>query len=65
MPRGDGSGPPSGSAGRGRRMKGNSPGAGRGENCVCPTCGEKVPHKQGTPCLNKSCPKYGTRMIRG
>jgi len=49
---------------RGGRMKGNQPGAGLGGNCVCPSCGEKVPHKLATPCYSVSCPKCGTRMVR-
>ncbi len=42
MPRGDGTGPPKGSAQRGARMRGSRPGAGPEGNCVCPSCGEKV-----------------------
>jgi hypothetical protein len=64
MPRGDGTGPPRSSADRSGRMKGNRPGAGPGGNCVCPSCGEKVPHQQGTPCFNVKCPKCGTKMVR-
>jgi hypothetical protein len=65
MPKGDGTGPPRGSSGRAGRMKGNRPGAGPGGNCVCPNCGEQLPHKQGMPCFNLSCPKCGTKMVRG
>jgi hypothetical protein len=65
MPRGDGTGPPRSPAERGGRMKGNKPGMGPGGYCVCPSCGEKVSHKVGTPCYNLSCPKCGTRMVRG
>ena len=50
MPKGDGTGPPRGPAGRGGRMGGTRPGLVLAVNCVCPSCGEKVPHKQGTPC---------------
>ncbi len=64
MPKGDGMGPPRGPAGRGSRMGGTRPGAGPGGNCVCPSCGEKVPHKQATPCYNISCPKCGAKMAR-
>lgn len=64
MPRGDGTGPPRNAAGRGGRMGGNRPGAGPSGNCVCPSCGEKVPHRQGVPCFNMKCPKCGTKMIR-
>jgi hypothetical protein len=65
MPRGDGTGPPRGSSGRGGRMGGNRAGTGPGGNCICPSCGEKVAHKQGTPCYNQVCPKCGTKMVRG
>ncbi len=64
MPKGDGMGPPRGPAGRGSRMGGTRPGAGPGGHCVCPSCGEKVPHKQGTPCYNISCPKCGAKIVR-
>jgi hypothetical protein len=64
MPRGDGTGPPRGSVDRSGRMKGNRPGAGPGGNCVCPSCGEKVSHLQGTPCFNMKCPKCGGNMVR-
>ena len=76
MPRGDGTGPPWGSGpGTGRasgvsgkgagRMRGTRPGAGPGGECVCPTCGARVPHQAGTPCYNVGCPKCGTKMVRG
>jgi len=64
MPRGDGTGPPTERGQRGGRMRGTQPGAGPGGSCVCPGCGEKVPHKQGTPCYDMSCPKCGTKMVR-
>jgi hypothetical protein len=67
MPRGDGTGPPRGGPARGRggRMRGSRAGAGPGGDCVCPSCGEKLPPKQGVPCYNISCPKCGTKMVRG
>lgn len=46
------------------RMGGNRPGAGPGGNCVCPNCGERVPHQQGVPCYEVNCPKCGTKMTR-
>ena len=52
MPRGDGTGPPSGRGQRGGRMRGNRPMAGPGGYCVCPSCGEKVPHKLGNAMLH-------------
>ena len=73
MPRGDGTGPTGqgpgtgkgmGGCGRGR-MGGNRPGAGPGDNCLCPNCGTKVPHKQGEPCFNMVCPKCESQMMRG
>jgi hypothetical protein len=64
MPRGDGTGPPIAGGQRGGRMGGTRPGSGPGGNCICPSCGEKVPHKQGVPCYSVSCPKCGTRMVR-
>jgi len=64
MPRGDGTGPPRISTDRSGRMKGNRSGAGPGGYCVCPSCGEKVLHQQGTPCFNLKCPKCGTKMVR-
>ena len=31
--------------------------------CVCPKCGEKVPHAlRGIPCSKKKCPKCGSQM---
>jgi hypothetical protein len=76
MPRGDGTGPPWGSGsgigrgggrgGRGAgRMRGTSPGAGPGGGCVCPSCGERAPHRVGMPCYNLNCPKCGAKMVRG
>lgn len=52
---------------RGRRGKngGNNSGAGPGGYCICPECGAKVQHIQGTPCYSQICPKCGSRMIRG
>ncbi len=64
MPRGDGTGPPQGRDARGARMGGNRPGAGPSGYCVCPGCGEMVPHKLGTPCYKVSCPKCGINMKR-
>jgi len=64
MPKGDGTGPPKGATRRGGRMCGNRAGAGPEGNCICPNCGEKLPHKQGTPCYKVSCPICGTKMVR-
>jgi hypothetical protein len=43
---------------------GNKPTSGPGGNCVCPKCGHKEPHVAGQRCLDKACPKCGTRMVR-
>jgi hypothetical protein len=74
MPRGDGTGPTGRGCGGGRGM-GCAVGKGRGlmggpfaaepgGNCVCPKCGQKVPHIVGEPCSNQTCPACGTRMTR-
>ena len=76
MPRGDGTGPAwGGGPGSGRnairggrgagRMGGSRLGAGSSGDCICPKCGARVSHQIGTPCYALSCPKYGTKMIRG
>ena len=79
MPRGDrtgprGQGPRTGrgmggtgsgsSGGGGGRGLGGGTAAGPGGDCVCPNCGEKVPHKLGTPCYDQKCPKCGTALTR-
>lgn len=52
-------------AGGGRRGRmGGARRAGPGGNCVCPSCGEKVPHERGIPCFERKCPKCGTAMVR-
>ena len=48
----------------GGRMGGQRRGAGPSGSCVCPSCGTKVPHKQGNPCYQQKCPQCGTMMIR-
>ena len=50
--------------GGGGRMGGTRPGAGPEGNCVCPSCGHKVPHEVGKPCYQMSCPKCGAKMVR-
>lgn len=64
MPRGDGTGPPRGPAGRGGRMGGNMQRTGPEGNCICPACGEKLSHKKGVPCFNLICTKCGAKMVR-
>ncbi|HUW23656.1 MAG TPA: NifB/NifX family molybdenum-iron cluster-binding protein [bacterium] len=46
------------------RMGGSRPGAGPAAQCVCPSCGTKVPHQTGVPCYSVNCSKCGTRMVR-
>jgi hypothetical protein len=45
---------------------GNKPGSGPGGNCVCPNpkCGHKEPHVAGQRCIDRVCPKCGTKMVR-
>jgi len=38
--------------------------AGPGGNCVCPSCGKRVPHERGVPCYQRECPNCGTRLVR-
>ena len=64
MPRGNRSGS-FGRGQRGGRMGGNRPGSGPCGECVCPSCGERIPHQVGTPCYSVSCPKCGTKMTKG
>ena len=64
--RGGGSGRGAGggfAGGRGGRMGGPLAG-GPGGECVCPSCGEKVPHVAGQPCNQMKCPKCGAPMTR-
>lgn len=46
------------------KNRGNNSGVGPGGYCVCPECGAKVKHRQGTPCYSQICPKCGSRMTR-
>lgn len=63
--RGQGAGGRGGSGQGGRGQGGgNRPGSGPGGNCVCPSCGHKEPHIAGQRCVDRVCPKCGTRMIK-
>ena len=72
MPGGDGTGPYGQGPGTGRGLgrgkgkgRGNRPGTGPGGECVCPSCGQRVPHQAGTPCTEVKCLKCGAAMLRG
>lgn len=45
-------------------MGGNHPGTRPSGNCVCPSCGAKIPDGTGVLCYDMSCPKCGAKMIR-
>lgn len=77
MPNFDGTGPngqgPQTGRGRGvrRKLKNTGKGLGQGgkrqgrggsNQCTCPKCGHKEPHKRGAPCTEVKCPKCGTSM---
>jgi predicted Fe-Mo cluster-binding NifX family protein len=57
-----------GGAGRGGSGQGSGRGVGSrpgpGGMCLCPACGEKAAHQQGTPCIQMKCPKCGAAMVR-
>jgi hypothetical protein len=53
----------SGSKRRGRGG-GNKPGSGPSGNCICPKCGFLQAHQRGERCIDITCPKCGTKMIR-
>ncbi len=60
--RGQGAG---GGIGKGQgRGRGNKPGSGPGGNCLCPHCGYRQPHVAGQRCMDLTCPKCGTRLVR-
>ncbi len=63
-PRGQGPGTGRGMGGGGGRGRGGGSALGPGGNCICPSCGEKVPHQLGKPCFELKCPKCGTAMTR-
>jgi len=50
--------------GRGRGRMGGF-GLGPSGECVCPSCGYRMPHQAGVPCYTIKCPKCGMMMTRG
>jgi electron transport complex protein RnfB len=50
--------------GQGGGRRGGGFGGGPGGFCVCPACGQKVPHQRGVPCFEVKCPDCGTVMTR-
>ena len=49
--------------GGGGRMGGTNA-AGPGGVCICPNCGNSIPHQVGTPCYQLNCPTCGSKMVR-
>lgn len=50
--------------GRGQGRRAGRAGRGPGDECVCPQCGYREPHRQGEPCLQRQCPKCSIPLIR-
>ena len=62
---GRGHGGHGGGFGRGRGKYGQGGlGLGSGGDCVCPDCGQRVPHTPGFPCSEEICPSCGAMMVR-
>ena len=65
MGRGRGGGGGSGRGkGRGPGRMGGGKAAGPGGQCLCPSCGHRVPHEVGQPCYERKCPRCGATMTR-
>jgi hypothetical protein len=50
--------------GQGPGRMGGPKAAGPGGDCICPSCGHRVPHQVGQPCYDVKCPKCGAAMTR-
>lgn len=53
-----------GGGGRGAGRGQGGGGMGAGGSCICPKCGRRTPHQQGTPCLQERCPDCGVALVR-
>ncbi len=50
--------------GGGRSRQSSGFGLGPAGECICPSCGARVPHQRGLPCYEQICPKCGQPMTR-
>ena len=52
------------SQGQGLGRMGGPKAAGPAGFCVCPQCGQRLPHERGVPCTEQKCPGCGAAMVR-